>query len=201
MSAAVSLGGGRAQILDSAAWLFRERGYASVTMREIAFAAGMKAGSLYYHFTSKDDIVTEVLNFGVEAVFALVRERVDALPQGTPATLVFEAAVTAHMESLLGLQAYTSANTRIFAQVPGHVRTRTLPVREAYERYWDGLFKRMCVEGAVGADKDLRLARLFLFGAMNGALEWFNPEGELPAAALGRRLALQTLQGLAARAA
>ncbi|MEP4861455.1 MAG: helix-turn-helix domain-containing protein, partial [Alphaproteobacteria bacterium] len=48
---------GRDGVLDIAARLFREQGYGSVSLRKIADAAGIKAGSIYYHFGSKDEIV------------------------------------------------------------------------------------------------------------------------------------------------
>src|SRR5947209_17027405 len=47
-------GGTRRQILDQAARLLRTNGYASTSLRDIAAATGMKAGSLYYHFASKE---------------------------------------------------------------------------------------------------------------------------------------------------
>src|SRR5438067_25320 len=59
----------RAAVLDAAARLFREQGYAAPSLREIALAAGIQAGSLYYHFDSKEHIVAEVLRVGVETVF------------------------------------------------------------------------------------------------------------------------------------
>ena len=44
----------REEILAAAARLFRQQGYATTTLRQIAEAAGIKAGSIYYHFGSKD---------------------------------------------------------------------------------------------------------------------------------------------------
>src|SRR5262245_46816988 len=46
----------RQAILDTARALYRKGGYAAVTMREIATRLGIKAPSLYHHFSSKDDI-------------------------------------------------------------------------------------------------------------------------------------------------
>ena len=50
---------GRDGVLDIAARLFREQGYGSVSLRKIAEAAGIKAGSIYYHFGSKEALVME----------------------------------------------------------------------------------------------------------------------------------------------
>lgn len=47
----------RQKILDAAMALFRERGFADATMREIAARAGVASGLAYYYFESKDAIV------------------------------------------------------------------------------------------------------------------------------------------------
>jgi AcrR family transcriptional regulator len=47
----------REKILESALALFRERGFAEATMREIAGAGGVAIGLAYYYFDSKDAIV------------------------------------------------------------------------------------------------------------------------------------------------
>ncbi|MGA0837535.1 MAG: TetR family transcriptional regulator, partial [Ilumatobacteraceae bacterium] len=46
---------GRDRILDEAAALFLRHGYEGASLRQLADTVGMKAGSLYYHFASKDD--------------------------------------------------------------------------------------------------------------------------------------------------
>jgi AcrR family transcriptional regulator len=48
----------RTRILDAALRIFRERGFQTATMREIAAEAGMALGAAYYYFDSKDAIVT-----------------------------------------------------------------------------------------------------------------------------------------------
>ena len=47
----------RQKILEAALELFRERGFAEATMREIAARAGVATGLAYYYFKSKDAIV------------------------------------------------------------------------------------------------------------------------------------------------
>jgi AcrR family transcriptional regulator len=47
----------RRRILDAALGVFRERGFESATMREIASAAGVAVGAAYYYFDSKDALV------------------------------------------------------------------------------------------------------------------------------------------------
>ena len=47
----------RAHILDAALELFRTKGYAETTMRQIADSAGVAVGNAYYYFASKDQLI------------------------------------------------------------------------------------------------------------------------------------------------
>ena len=51
------------KILRAAAKLFSESGYDKVTTREIANAIGINSASIYYHFTSKDEILKSLYRF------------------------------------------------------------------------------------------------------------------------------------------
>ena len=77
---------GRDRILSAAAILFCEHGYAGVSMRKIAASCEMKAGSLYYHFKSKDQILTEVLNIGIKKVHAAVATALADTPEAVSYT-------------------------------------------------------------------------------------------------------------------
>jgi TetR/AcrR family transcriptional repressor of nem operon len=67
------------QILDAAATLFRERGFASVTVGEVMRAAGLTHGAFYAHFASKDDLVAA-------AVERALKESAGAVGIGTGGT-------------------------------------------------------------------------------------------------------------------
>src|SRR5215475_11251418 len=59
----------RDSILIAAARLFRRQGYSATTLRQIAAMAKIKAGSVYYYFDSKEQILDEVLHLGLLGVF------------------------------------------------------------------------------------------------------------------------------------
>ncbi|MFF5225169.1 TetR/AcrR family transcriptional regulator [Dactylosporangium sp. NPDC000521] len=54
-------GTAREEILDAAAELFSERGYAATSTRMIAEMVGVRQASLYYHFSTKEQILAELL--------------------------------------------------------------------------------------------------------------------------------------------
>jgi TetR/AcrR family transcriptional regulator, cholesterol catabolism regulator len=165
----------RVRILDAAAALFREKGFAAVSLRGIADAAQMKAGSVYYHFKSKEEIVLEVLNIGIERVHVVVADVFETHQDGASADLV-RACIKAHLTALLAHSDYASANVRIQGQVPDGVRQDAMLVRREYENLWDQILDVARGKGGLREGVNLRLFRLSLIGALNATLEWFDPE-------------------------
>jgi len=166
----------RDRILNSSAILFCEHGYAGVSMRKIANSCNMKAGSLYYHFSSKDQILTEVLRIGIQKVHAAVAFALSEAPQNTCAIDRLIRAISGHLHALLKYSSFTSANVRIFRQVPASIQQSNLDVRRAYEDLWDGFLRELAADGLLRSNVDLRSFRLMLLGALNATLEWFDPD-------------------------
>lgn len=168
--------GGRERVLAAAARLFREHGYAAVSLRAIAAEAGMQGGSLYHHFRGKEEIVGAVLDLGIQRVHAAVETARADVPAGATVAETLRTAITAHLEAMLTHSDFTSANIRIFGQVPPRVREGNKQVRRAYEKLWSDLIDTAAARGALRPGLDRRLARRALIGALNATLEWFDPE-------------------------
>lgn len=75
-------------VLDAAARFFAEKGFGYTSMRDIAGAAGMLPGSLYYYFASKEELLIAVYAEGVRRIEEAVRpalDKADADPgRGSP---------------------------------------------------------------------------------------------------------------------
>ncbi|MFD4444790.1 TetR/AcrR family transcriptional regulator [Nocardia sp. NPDC058519] len=74
----------RRWILDAAAQVFAEHGYAAGTTNRIAQRAGVSVGSLYQYFPNKDAILRTLMDEHVEAGTRLLDERLSC---GLPAEL------------------------------------------------------------------------------------------------------------------
>jgi TetR/AcrR family transcriptional regulator, cholesterol catabolism regulator len=166
-------GDGRDRIMDEAATLFLQRGYDGTSLRALADVVGMKAGSLYYHFSSKDELLTEILRLGID----VMQSAFDAAERsGEDATSAqrLEAHVRAHLAALFENGPYTAAHVMTFRTSPESVRDAVVPLRDAYEARWTDLFKELQRCGQLAGDVDVNIARLTLFGAMNSSVEWFD---------------------------
>jgi len=69
----------RTQIIEAAITCFLERGYINTSMSDIIKASGLSSGSIYSHFTGKEDILTTAINERLNRI----KELYAALPEGT----------------------------------------------------------------------------------------------------------------------
>src|SRR4051794_41851903 len=113
----------RAKLLSVSARLFARNGFEATSMRDIAARAGMLAGSMYYHFPSKNDLIAAVYEAGVAEIGAAVDA---ALERARGPWQRLEAAAAAHPPSLLADAAHAAA----LAPPPGPLdrRPRRRPV-------------------------------------------------------------------------
>ena len=68
----------RAQIIEAAISCFLEKGYTNTSMSDIIKASGLSSGSIYSHFSGKEDILVSAINERLENVKNLYA----ALPEG-----------------------------------------------------------------------------------------------------------------------
>jgi AcrR family transcriptional regulator len=166
---------GRQRILDVAAALFLERGYLGTSLREIASEVGMKPGSLYYHFTSKEALLETILRRGIIVMVDAFREAA-AATQGADGFTRFGAHVRAHLAALFENGPYTAAHVTTFRTAPPAICEAIVPERDAYEAMWSALLRELKTNRELGPRTPIGLSRLALFGAMNSAIDWFDPE-------------------------
>jgi AcrR family transcriptional regulator len=89
----------REEILDAAAELFTNQGYASTSTRRIADAVGVRQASLYHHFATKDDILDALLTGTVDGPLQLAAE---LLAEPGPAAPRLHALIVSDVSQLCG---------------------------------------------------------------------------------------------------
>jgi AcrR family transcriptional regulator len=72
--------GGRVRILQVARTAFVERGYAAVSMQELADAAGLTKAAIYYHFRDKQELFEAVVLAEMERLYHGLVEQLAAGP-------------------------------------------------------------------------------------------------------------------------
>jgi TetR/AcrR family transcriptional regulator, cholesterol catabolism regulator len=77
-------GNRRAELLRSAARLFRRKGFGATSTRDIAAAVGMRSGSPFYHFKSKGALLYAVMEEGMRSAIVRQQQALQRAGQGTP---------------------------------------------------------------------------------------------------------------------
>lgn len=167
----------RQQIEDVASKLFRERGYAGTSVRDIAQALNLQGGSLYAHVASKEDVLWSIVTRAADQFHALVGPI--AASTDAPATRL-RAMVRAHVAVVTGSQRDATVFLHEWRLLSTERRFALAARRDNYE----ALFRRVIAEGsAAGAFRsvDPKLTAMATLSALNGIATWYRPDGALTA--------------------
>lgn len=165
----------RAAILDIAAEIFAQKGFASTTVREIADAAGILSGSLYHHFDSKETMVDEIIRGFIDdmvGAYTTVADSIDDPLDALQALIrTAFAAIQPHRAALTVAQnesQYLRQFERFTYLDEGYARVETI---------WSGVLARGIERGVFRADLDVKLMYLFMRDAIFVSVKWFRPDG------------------------
>jgi TetR/AcrR family transcriptional regulator, cholesterol catabolism regulator len=165
----------RRRILDAAAHVLSAKGYAGLRLNDVAAQAELQAPAIYYYYPSRDDLIEEVMWAGIADMREHVIAMLDGLPSDVSALDRLLAAVDAHLRHELEISDYTTAAIRNAGQVPQAIRKRQILEEQRYGEIWRRLINDMARSGALRADLDLYLAQMLVLGALNWAVEWWDP--------------------------
>ena len=193
MTAPAPLRSRKAQIDDTATALFRARGFAATSMRELATAVGLEAGSLYSHVRSKEDILHRVC-FGLAEEFFTAFDAATVATQ-QPVARQLRQAIEAHVRVLTRDVAASSVFLHEWRHLSEPARTDFVALRDRYEAGFRALIERGTATAEL-ATPDPAFAALTLLASLNWLPTWYRPEGKLNPEDIAHRLAEQLLGGL-----
>ena len=146
----------RGEILATAAALFAREGYRGTSMREVAAAAGIQAGSLYHHFPSKEAIAVELVEEYHADLDRAVRDFARA-PDPVAALRAFArdiAEVSGRNRAALQISMY-DAPTSASISLKSVVRAEPASLDE----HWRSLIAEAIAAGAIDQRIDPRILR------------------------------------------
>lgn len=182
------------QILSTAARLFSERGFHVTRMSDIAGELGMKAGSLYYHFASKEAVLVALIENRIGAAVTMLEVIVD---QETDVLDQIGAGITGHLRVFAADPDLYSIflNERLDHIVP-EAAAEVDRLGRRYEELWRNLLARGIADGALRPGLDPWLAMKAVVGMCNSILFWYRPGGRMTPEAIAEQFATTVLDGL-----
>ena len=184
-------------VSKAATRLFRTVGYEGTTTRKIAQALGVQGGSIYYHIKSKESLLFDILDAGIDGITAKVIASYEHLSKPEER---LRAAINSQIhetfsdfDSSAVLIALMSAESLS----PEH-RQVYMTKRDRYERIFRDLIEEGISSGAFKV-RDAKLAGFLLLGALNGMTRWYRYEGQYSLDEIATWFADMLLDGLRAR--
>lgn len=164
-------GNRRAELIRVAARLFRERGFEGTTIRAIADAVGMRSGSPFYHFKSKQEILAAVMEEGLVAGLAET-ERIAVSPLAPREK--FRALVRSHLQTVLG-EGHDFIPVLLYdwRSLSQPLQERIIGLKDRYDQLWQQSLSQLHAEGLIHSDG--KILRLLLLGAINYTVQWYKP--------------------------
>ena len=178
-------GNRRRELIAGAARLFRQQGFAATTTRDIAAAVGMRAGSPFYHFESKEALLGAVMLEGMQGALQRQQEALAQLPANAGARARLRALVRNHFDALLGPDSdFIPVMLYEWRALTAAQRSEVNRLKDRYEADWVPELEALHAQGQLGADPVL--ARLMIFGALNWSAQWYVPPSGRSAKARAR---------------
>lgn len=158
--------------------LFSATGYDGTSMREIAAAVGVKAGSLYSHFPSKEEILWQLVSDATTLLDQVQDEATAALPEGADARTRLAAFVRTHTRYHAGNSQQALIVNRQIHSLAGDRHSEVLRWRDRYEMRLRAILLAGVASGAF-AIPEPRVTSYAILQSGMGVASWFRPDGPL----------------------
>lgn len=161
-------------VLDIAVAAFNDYGYDATSMGLLAERLGTSKSAVYYHVSSKEDLLRMALERALGELEAILEQ--PAAQTGAAderLTFVLRSAVRVLTDEL----PYVTLLLRLRGNT--ELEREALARRRAFDNAVSALVEQAHSDGTVRADVDARTTTRLLFGMINSIVEWYKPGGAL----------------------
>ncbi len=160
----------KAQILSVSSKLFREKGYAATSVRDIAREMNMEAPSLYNHISSKQQILDELL---LEVVEAFTKGMEDITESKLRDIDKLERLVALHVKLTVEHPDAIALINSEWVHLEGESKDKFVDSRDAYDKNFKKIV-RACVEDGYLLDVNIDLVTFSILSTLRGLYAWSN---------------------------
>ena len=195
-------GNRRQALISAAAQLFHRKGYDATSTREIAALVGMQPGSPFYHFGNKQDLLLAVMVEGMKQASQRQTAACAALADELTPREQLRALIRNQFDVLLGPESdFIPVMLYEWRSLNAEQRQTITQIKDDYEAAWTPVLQALHDSRQLQAP--VGLARLMIFGALNWAVQWYqppDPKSSTTAAKRAFKVAPQTTRNSPARA-
>ena len=164
----------REDILEAAAQVFREKGFHGASMSDIAEAVDLRKASLYHHVSSKQEILSELLDRALQ----ILLERISAITvQNISADKKLKMMICEYLQILTENVDLAAVLLFEHRSLERRQQARHIPNRDKFESLWKGVLAEGVRTKLFKCD-DPGLTTRALFGILNWTITWYRADGE-----------------------
>jgi AcrR family transcriptional regulator len=182
----------KVQIEGIATELFRKKGYAATSMRDLAQAVGMEAASIYSHIKNKEALLSSIC-FRLADAFMDAKKEMEL--QTMPAPQLLQKAIEAHVRVITNNLDASAVFLHEWRHLSPEPLAEFIALRKAYENYLIRIIQQGKEEGKFQFE-DEKIAVLSLLSGLNWIYDWYKPEGKLTPEQVAQNLSQLLLNGL-----
>ncbi len=182
----------KVQIEGIATELFRKKGYAATSMRDLAQAVGMEAASIYSHIKNKEALLSSIC-FRLADAFMDAKKEMEL--QTMPAPQLLQKAIEAHVRVITNNLDASAVFLHEWRHLSAEPLAEFIALRKAYENYLIRIIQQGKEEGKFQFE-DEKIAVLSLLSGLNWIYDWYKPEGKLSPEQVAQNLSNSLLNGL-----
>jgi AcrR family transcriptional regulator len=168
----------RERIYRAAARLFSEVGYRATSMRDIAAALDLKAGSLYSHISGKEELLWEIVSRAADEFDAALA---DVRASDAPPSERLRLAMEAYTDVVARNLEYATVLFQDWRHLPPERREAVAARRDAVERVFRDIVDDGVASGAFHPDLNVKLTAVLALSGANWLPSWFRLDGRLTA--------------------
>ena len=164
----------REDLLRAAAHLFVEKGFEATTTRDIANAVGMRSGSPFYHFRSKQDLLKAAMAEGLETGYHRLQAAIEGIDEPEKRLRIL---IRTHLSNLL--EGECEAPMLLFESrsLDAAARAEIAAITDRYQKPWQETLDELAASGRLKSAQ--APVRLLLFGMLNWTPQWYRADGGL----------------------
>lgn len=164
----------RAELLRAAARLFVEKGFDATTTRDIAEAVGMRSGSPFYHFRSKQELLKAAMIEGLDAGNARLRAAIEGIVDPERRLRIL---VRTHLGTLLEGDCRSPLLVNEMRALDAAAHAEIVQAFDRYQVPWQQTLDELEKTGKLASAAPP--VRLLLFGMLNWSSHWYRADGDL----------------------
>jgi|SRR5215216_190853 len=182
----------RGEICRTAARIFHDRGFDATSVADIARALRMTKAGLYHYFDSKEALLLEIMDFGLDNVRDEVIEPARGIRDPEKR---LRAVVMNHARIITRSQ---GAVAHVFEEVPALPAAARKAVNQKLRAYYEFVRDTLGELEAAGRlrDVDLTVAAFTIIGMIISLPKWFRPGGRLTDEQAATEVANMALAGV-----